>query len=300
MLDFFMCWTDSDPVYQDYLPDCNILVSLPHVAQSWNVKKFSTPPRKLIIDSGAFTLLSNPSLKMNQSKVFNLQLNISRGSSVPTLLCHLDNPIPPSVTNTVDVYRRIETTLANAYEFMHLFKSSGLPSNYKSLGVIQGNSYDTLTFCAREMNRMGFDMLGIGSLAPLFKMEIILDRVRWVTSVTGPDIHVFGISGLEVGSKLMEMGIQSIDSSRAMRIAINNCVIYSLPFRYFKISARVNKSLPLLEAPILCDCPICKKDPNLILKAGEKRYNNMRAVHNFYHLRKELEEVYVSFHRSNP
>lgn len=292
MLDFFMCWTDSDPVYQDYLTDCNILISLAHVAQSWNVSKFSTQPRKLIIDSGAFTLLSNPSLKMNQTKVFNLQLNISRGSNVPTILCHLDNPIPPSVNDTVDVYRKIEATLANAYEFLHLYKSAGLAPNYKSLGVIQGNSYDTLTFCAREMVRMGFDYLGIGSLAPIFKMETIMDRVRSVISVTGPDIHVFGISGIEIGSKLMGLGIHSFDSSRAMKYAINQCVLYSLPFRTYKISPRVGKSIPILETPISCDCPICKKDPNLILKAGEKRYNNMRAVHNFYHLRRELEEVY--------
>ena len=34
MVDFFICWTDSDPFYQDYFEDCNVSISLPHVPQS--------------------------------------------------------------------------------------------------------------------------------------------------------------------------------------------------------------------------------------------------------------------------
>lgn len=299
MAEFFICWADSDPLYQMYFNDCNILVSLPHVPQSWNISRFPAQPAKIMVDSGAFASISNPRWSLTQAQAFNLQLNISRGSSVPTILCHLDVPLPPGELETVEVYRRIERTVANAYEFIQLFKSAGLPPNFISLGVIQGNSYDTIAFCANELGRAGFDYLGIGSLAPLFNTDLILERVRAAASIVGPELHVFGISGLEVVAELAAMGIRSFDSSRPMKVAMYNCLLYSRPFRRYKLKdSKIKDNIATLESPIPCNCPICKKDPALIFRAGEKRYHNMRAVHNYYHLRRELEGIYYRISES--
>ncbi|GBF31831.1 hypothetical protein DCCM_0015 [Desulfocucumis palustris] len=292
MIDFFMCWSDSDPFYQTYFENCSILISLAHVSQSWDISRFPVQPTKLMVDSGAFAALSNPRWTPTQSQIFNLQLNISKGSAVPTILCHLDTPLPPGNMDTMDVYRKIESTVANAYEFIQLFKSAGLPPNFKSMGVIQGNSYNTITFCANELSRAGFDHLGIGSLATIYKADIILERVRAAASVVGPDLHVFGISGLDVTAELMAMGIRSIDSSRPMKVAMYNCLLYSNPLRQYKLKDSKVKEKATIDSPLPCDCPICKKDPALIFRAGKKRYHNMRAVHNYYHLRRELEDIY--------
>lgn len=292
MLNFFMCWTDSDPFYQSYFEDCNILLSLAHVSQSWHISRFPIMPQKIIVDSGAYTILKNPSRSTTQQQVFNLQLSMTKGSEVPTTLCHLDMPIPPGEDDTLEVYRRIELTIANAYEFIDLFKSANLPLNFKSMGVIQGNSYDTITFCANELLRAGFDCLGIGSLAHLYKPELIAERVRAATSVAGPDLHVFGISGINAASELMAMGIRSFDSSRPMKVAMYNCLFYSSPFRTYKLqNSRVKDSMPTLGRPLPCDCPICQKNPALLFRTGTKQSHNMRAVHNYYHLLRELESL---------
>jgi tRNA-guanine family transglycosylase len=246
-------------------------------------------PAKIMVDSGAFAPIANPGRRPSQYQIFCQQINISKGSTVPTNLCHLDVPLPPGDIDILEVYRRIERTVANAYEFLHLFKTAGLPPNFKSLGVIQGNSFETISFCANELARAGFDYLGIGSLAMLYNNELILERVRTAARVAGPGLHVFGISGIEVAAQLMAMGIRSIDSSRPMKAAMYNCLLYSSPFRRFKlINSKIKDNIAILDRPLPCDCPICKKDPALIFRAGEKRYHNMRAVHNYYHLRREL------------
>lgn len=292
-MDFFICWSDSDPIYQSFFGQCNVLISLSHVPLSWNVDRFSTMPAKMMVDSGSFASIGNPGRKPSQYQIFCQQINISKGSTVPTALCHLDVPLPPGDMDTLEVYRRIERTIANAYEFLHLFKSAGLPPNFKSLGVIQGNSYETISFCAHELVRAGFDYLGIGSLAMLYKNELILERVRAAARVAGSELHVFGISGIEIAAELISMGIRSIDSSRPMKAAMYHLIFYSRPFRRFRLKDAKNKDRdPIIESPLPCDCPICKKNPALIFKAGEKKYHNMRAVHNYYHLRRELEKIY--------
>ncbi|HZK55839.1 MAG TPA: hypothetical protein VFC84_16860 [Desulfosporosinus sp.] len=293
-LKFFMCWTDSDPVYQAYIPETNVLVSLSHIPLSWNINRFPIMPQSLMIDSGAFNLIGNPNKSFNQSKTFQTQLNVSHGSTIPTLICHLDFPIPPNITDKVEVYRRVETTLANAYEFMHLYKSSNLPANFKSVGVIQGNNHETIRYCAREMSRIGFDHLAIGSLASLYVADQIVERVRAAVKVVGPELHVFGISGIEVAKELFKLGISSIDSSRPMKASMYQCLLYFNPFRTFKIGhSNIQRNMPSLDAPLPCDCPICKKDPNLVFKVGAKSHNNLRAVHNYYHLKLELESIYA-------
>lgn len=290
--DFYICWADSDPIYQSYFEGCNVLVSPAHIPKSWNVSRFPVQPAKIMVDSGAFAALTNPGWRPTQSQTFSQQLSISRGSSAPTILCHLDSPLPPGDIDALEVYRRVEATVANAYEFVQLFKSAGLPPNFKSMGIIQGNSYSTIAFCANEMARAGFDYLGIGSLATIYKSEIILERVRAAANVVGPGLHVFGISAMGVTAELMAMGIRSMDSSRPMKVAMYNCLLYSGPLRTYKLKdSRVKEVRATLDSPLPCDCPICKKDPALIFRAGEKRYHNMRAVHNYYHLRRELEDL---------
>ena len=289
-LDLFVCWADSDPFYQEYFPDCNVLISLPNVALSWTVERFSTEPGKIMVDSGAFAYLSKPNKRMSQKDVFTHQLHLSQNSKATTILCHLDHPIPPALTDTVEIYRRIEATIANAHEFMNLFKSANLPSNFKTMGIIQGNSYDSIAFCATELDRLGFDFLGMGSLATLYNNDLILERVEYAISTIGKQLHIFGISGIKVVMRLMELGIRSFDSSRPMKAAIYNCVFYSNPFRRFKLKgSSANRELPVLAEPLPCPCPVCKKDPTLIIKVGTKKATNYRAVHNFYHLRSALE-----------
>ena len=51
---YFVSWTHSDPVYQQYLPGVRALVSPPNVSQTWQAGDWPCPPEELIVDSGAF------------------------------------------------------------------------------------------------------------------------------------------------------------------------------------------------------------------------------------------------------
>lgn len=289
-LNFYICWTDSDPLYHDYYPGCNVLISLNHIPQVWNITRFGQQPGNVIVDSGAFVLLSNPQKKLLQKEVFNQQLKTIENVECPAILCHLDYPIPGLLKNPLEVYRRLEITIANAHEFMALFKSAKLPSHYKTMGIIQGHNYDTINFCARELGRLNFDYMGIGSLATLYSRELILERVNYaLDAAPGKKLHIFGITGIQTINHLIKMGIYSFDSSRPMKEAIYNCIFYSQPFRRFVIKgSRTNRELPLLEKLLPCPCPVCKENPDLITGIGTKKAINYRALHNYYHLYTEL------------
>lgn len=290
-IELFMCWADSDPYYQEYFPDCSLQISPQHVPFSWNIRKFPVQPRQILLDSGAFSLINRPGKNLNPKDVFMQQLKIAEGASCSVILCHLDFPIPPESTDTLEIYRRLEKTVTNAHQFMELFRAARLPSNYKSLGVIQGNSFDTISFCAQELLRVGFDQLGIGSLAALYDTKSIVERVGYAVHSAGPNIHVFGVSAPETVARLKAMGIRSFDSSTPMKTAMYNTLIYSDPLRRYGIpGSRIQKNLPILEKPLPCECPICKKDPTLIMGVGSKKANNLRAVHNYYHWTMELRK----------
>lgn len=297
MIRFFVCWAESDPCYQEYFEDCGILLSLAHIPLSWNVERFSVQPVRLMVDSGAFSLIHRPNgIIPTQKDVFCRQVNAARGSQVPTILCHFDSPLPPANIETLEVYRKIETTISNAHEFIRLFKSCSLPPNFKSLGVIQGHNHDTICFCARELLRAGFDFYGIGSLAPLQRSDQIVDRVEAAMQVVGPDLHVFGVSAIETVRQLAAKGIRSFDSSRPIRAAMYNSILYSRPLRVFTVrGSRLTRNVPVLDDPLPCKCPICVKEPSLLLRGGQKKYHNVRAIHNYYHLRREIESVTTQF-----
>lgn len=223
--------------------------------------------------------------------VFLQQLKMIEGSNVPTAVCHFDMPLIPWDDCAERNFRRIETTIGNAYEFMELFTRANLPKNIKSLGVIQGYDVPSIKFCARELVRLGFDRFGLGSLATLYHPNEIISRVKAAMEVVGTNLHIFGISNTELIFKLAQMGINSFDSSRPIRAAIYNIVFYSRPFRSFLIKGAKNKSsrISVIHEPLPCNCPVCRNDPYVLLRTGKKKFHNLRALHNYYHLVREIQ-----------
>lgn len=290
-MDFFISWSDSDPNYSNFMPVVNLLVSPSGVSQTWTTSRLPVQPQKLIIDSGAFAIM-NHTKQWSQKKVFSCQINMLQGSTVPTWIGHFDHPIPPSCDSNSEVYRRIETTLAQAYEFINLAANAKLPSNVKTIGVIQGNSYESVRYCAREISRLDFDLYGIGSLAPVYDSQSILERIMGAVEIIGTRLHVFGISSLQVIEQLIRMKIQSCDSSRPIKAAFYGDAFYSNPFRTFTVSSsRRERTALTLDTPLPCSCPICSKNPLAIMTSGSRQGIHLRAIHNFYHLLEEIKII---------
>lgn len=290
--EFYMSWARSDPLYQNYFPDCQLLISPQSVRHSWGAASFKRQPAKLIIDSGAYWYIKNNRNPPPPKEIFYRQVKMAEGSNCPTTICHFDMPLSPKETQIDNNYRRIESTIGNAYEFMELFTRVNFPSNVESLGVIQGYDTTSVKFCAQELCRMGFSRFGLGSLASLYRPEEIISRVKAAMEVVGTNLHIFGISNIKLMLRLARLGINSFDSSRPMKAAIYNTVFYSSPFRIFIVERAKNKikHAPVLQDLLPCSCPVCKDNPSALMVTGRKKYHNIRAIHNYYHLLREIQE----------
>lgn len=292
---FYICWTTTDPVFCEYFKNCNILISPHNVSGAFNLNRWNNKPDNLIIDSGAYYYLSNNNKFPNQKDIFKKQLKIIQGYKGNGYICQLDKPIPSDNPSIENVYRDIETTLGNAYEFLELMKKHKVQETYglKPMGVIQGNNKESIQYCARELKMMGYEYFGLGSLAVLFSKEAILERIKYASEIVeGENIHLFGVSRMDVIEDLNKLNISSMDSSRPIKAAIFSRVFYSKPFKIYTIEkSRNSKSTSsILKRPLECNCPICKVDSNLLVEEVTTRKSiDARGIHNYYHMHNEIE-----------
>lgn len=292
-MDFFITWTRTDAIFPDYFKDCNILVSPHTVALDYHIGKWQKQPEKLMVDSSAFFYIFNNVALPPQKEIFKHQLRIIKGANCKIMLTHLDRPINHKSFNSINVYNAIEKTLGNAYEFLELINRHHLYDNYdfQPIGVIQGNDKLSLQYCANELKKIGFKKFGLGSLAVLFNPNEIMKRIKWACDIVGGEnLHVFGISRLDIIEELIRVNIMSLDSTRPIKAAIYNGIFYSNPFRTFGITMAQNASSygKTISETLPCDCPVCSINPDAILVTGNKKSINDRAVHNYYHLIKHL------------
>ncbi len=291
---FYISWSHSDPVYCDYFSNCSMLISPSGVNSSFKISNWPNQPQRVILDSGAYYYLNYDGPPVNQGEVFRKQLRIIRGIQVETILCHLDHPINPRNSTQVPVFQAMERTLGNACEFLELYQRHKLHKNplFKLLAVIQGVDHNSIKYCAGELKRMGYELFGLGSLAPLFNPTEIVERIKVAAeAVGGENLHIFGISRIDVIAQLNKLGIRSMDSTRPMKAAYHNAVFYSNPFRIYGIggSQNENRYKMILKQPLPCPCPTCTNTPELLLKTGSRKYTKARALHNYYHLAIHLE-----------
>src|SRR5258708_39586725 len=136
-------------------------------------------------------------------------------------------------------------------------------------------------------------------MAYVYHTEEIARRVEAVQSVVGTSVHVFGVSAVETMKKLKELSVTSVDSARPIKAAIYNEVLYSEPYRRFGIAgSHFRPSDPkfglhklISELSIVCPCPVCKNDLNNdILRLGTRKHLLLRAVHNYYHIKKMISD----------
>lgn len=295
-MNFYVSWYPGDPHYPLYDSECCLLISVSSISNIWSMSSFKRLPSCLLLDSGGYRYAFSPKEALSPQSVFNKQLSMLEDISIPTIICARDYPIlnPNLSSNQKDIF--ITKTIAYAYELMNLTQKIHLPENITPMAIVQGYDEDSLSYCAYEMKNIGFTLFGIGSLAELRNHDRIMHRLRVVASILDPqNIHVFGISAIDTVLAMKEMGVNSIDSARPAKSAAFNELIYSQPFRRFGIQEESEDqtlkrgrmpSHRRLKKPLPCDCPICQKNPELIMGVGKREFIRSRAVHNYYHLKK--------------
>jgi 7-cyano-7-deazaguanine tRNA-ribosyltransferase len=282
-----------------------MLISTVAVSNIWQLTRFPQLPYQVMLDSGSYSYIANHLPLPTPRNVFNRQLAILADSDVPAIICAVDRPILDKTLSLSERNRAIDRTIANAWELKMLMAeyyksdSSGKCRCHpvKPLAIIQGYDVGSIKYCARQLFEIGYTRFGIGSMAHLYHTEEIVRRVKVVQSVVGDSVHVFGVSGIETMKRLDKLGVASVDSARPIKAAIYNEVLYSEPYMRYGIAGshfqpgdpKFSPRQMLSILPSVCPCPVCKNCINNdILKLGTRKYLILRAIHNYYHVKKMI------------
>lgn len=304
-MDFYVSWSHSDPLYQLYDKQCSMLISTVAVSSIWQLSRFPQLPYRVMLDSGSYSYIAHHLPLPTPRNVFNRQRAILADSNVPTIICAVDRPMLEKSLSLTERNRAIDRTIANAWELKTLMAEYDKNSTFdkrechpiEPLAIIQGYDVASIKYCARQLFEMEYTRFGIGSMAHLYHTEEIVKRVEVVQSVVGPSVHVFGVSAIETMKRLNELGVTSVDSARPIKAAIYNEVLYSEPYRRFGIAgSHFQPSDPkfgahqmLSQLSIKCPCPVCQNGINNdILKLGTRKHLLLRAIHNYYHIKKMI------------
>jgi len=304
-MDFYISWSHSDPIYQLYDRQCSMLISPTSITSVWQITRFPKMPYQLMIDSGGYSYVANQQPPPTPRQVFQRQIEILAKCDLPTTICTLDVPILGRTTTIIERSKAIDKTIANAWELKLLMaeyskkKELGKQKIYsiKPMAIVQGYDIISLKYCARRLKELGYTHFGIGSLAHLYVPNEIRKRVEAVQSIVGSHVHIFGVSGIETMKLLSEVGVTSVDSTRPIKAAIYNEILYSEPYQRFGIagskfsqaSSKFSQAKMVKELTIACPCPVCEgKVNNDLLKLGTRKHLLLRAIHNYYHLKKMI------------
>jgi 7-cyano-7-deazaguanine tRNA-ribosyltransferase len=296
MMRYYVSWTHSDPIYQEWLPAVKLLISPPNVSLAWSPKRWKSLPEAMIIDSGAYQYCRERR-SIAPEVALARQLQIAQEVAVPVGICHLDVPLL-GTRQVAELERRVTQSLTHARWFMDYIEINPLPAHAYPIGVIQGYSVETVYYAAQLLADMGFTHFALGSLVGMVTnaRDELVRRVEAAIEAVGTNLHVLGISSAPVLALLARLGILSVDSGAPMHEASRGGLFYSQPFRRYKLDTphfreweRNYGFASLLSEPLLCDCPTCRENPAAIMQPHGKVAVNQRGLHNYYHLRRELE-----------
>ncbi len=304
-MDFYISWSHSDPHYQMYDNDCHMLISPHNITGVWQLKRFSHLPTKVLLDSGCYSYIANNLPLPTPKETFKRQLFITQDTDLPTTICAMDIPILRKDATLGERDRAIDKTIANAWELKLLITeyskslSNSKPREYpiEAMAIIQGFDITSLKYCARRLMEIGYTSFGIGSMAHLYDTNEIVRRIEAVQSVIGQTVHIFGVSAIETLKEFKGLQVGSIDSTRPIKAAIYNEILYSDP--YFRVgiagsrfrldNRKFSEGKLVSHLSIKCPCPICMGEVNNdILVTGKRKNLLMRAVHNYYHVKKMI------------
>lgn len=299
-MQYYISWTHSDPVYQQYLHGIGVLVSPPNVSFAWKVRDWPMVARMLMLDSGAYQYYREKR-NVTPREVLVRQLSMLDGwvahQGTPAGICHLDLPMM-GTRNWAELERRVIVNLANAKWLMEHLEEHSLSADIEPIGVIQGYSTETVYYVAQALADMGYKRFALGSLAGMVanSADELLRRVEAALEAVGSNVHVLGVSSVRLMPQISSLGVRSADSGAPIREAWMGGVYYSQPFRRYKLASahfkewsRTYGFAELLSEPQPCDCPVCMEDSTAIMEQRGKKFVNLRAIHNCYHLVRELQ-----------
>ncbi|MFV9504012.1 MAG: hypothetical protein AB4911_05535 [Oscillochloridaceae bacterium umkhey_bin13] len=225
------------------------------------------------------------------------QLRMVAGHATPVAFCHLD-VLMLGATHPAEVERCSVRSLRQAHWLIEYVEQQRVRPWVEPIGVIQGQSVEHVFYVAQMLAAMGYTRFALGSMAVKVASarDYVLRRVEAALEAVGTRLHILGVSSVAVLQSLARLGVESVDSGTPIKEAAAGGLLYSEPFRRFKLPSahfrewsRSYGFAEIIEAPLPCTCPVCRDDPMQIMEPRGKRFVNLRAIHNYYHLRRAIE-----------
>jgi len=295
---FYVSWYPGDPWYPDYDSDCNMLISITSVSQTWKLSRHKRMPNSLIVDSGGYRFAMNPNERLTPKQVFAKQTKLLDYMPAEIFLCSLDYPILNMNSSDSEKDQFISQTIGYAYEFYELVKQYHGDVTFKPVAIVQGYDVESLRFCARELKAIGFDQFGLGSMIPVRFEDELVRRVQAVVEEVGDNLHVFGISSMQVIKRLKQVGLLSIDSARPAKAAMYNQVLFWSQEHILKIWENRERGKIMVPEEIgqgqqvICPCPICEGSLNTdMMKTGARKNIYLRTVHNYWQIKQAVADA---------
>jgi len=228
-----------------------------------------------------------------------------------------------------ELMQRWNLNLWNAQRHIDEFTRQSLPKNLRPLGVIHGFDEKSLIECARHLKEMGYEYFALGSQETISRLD--RGSIATFINALPKEVsylHVLGVSSMDLFKEYSVTGVSSIDSSTPIKEAFTNGFYFSRPLQRYKIcterlnvnwirgwgyanlvcnpiwqkkcgrlcddlNANLKKRVSTVEDLPSCDCPVCHKfgvQEGLLL-VGKKIYNNRRALHNYFHIKREFHSL---------
>ena len=230
----------------------------------------------VMTDSGGYQVLEYGSIEVEPVMMAHFEKDIKSDISIP-----LDRPTGYGL-NYQKAREYVSTTLKNAQESLNVV------GNTDAIWVapVQGAEHsDLVEHSARELDKMGFQMMALGSPVELMEAYEFAKLAHMIVSVkkivTAKPIHLFGAGHPLTIPLAIALGCDTFDSASYMLYAKDNR--YMTP----------NGTVRLDELAYLsCPCPICSSHTlqELRMMHTDKLIVEI-AKHNLYILKAEVDAV---------
>jgi hypothetical protein len=329
-LEMYIAWYAGDPEYQAIDMNCNVVVSLTNVSVNWTTRKWRFSPKKLILNCGVPKKRNMIGLTRPKD-VLLTQIKVINDFKGEVFVCPPDIPLPRKIPASINVNEILEQNIKNARAYYEEYQrlSAQFP-NIKPIGIIHGYDDKSLLVMTRKLMEIGYQYFALGSQEAKSRLDrgSIASFIETLVKTVGY-IHVLGVTSTDLHTQYLPLSlVHSVDSSTPIKEAFTNGIYFSNPIRRFKICTerlnidwvrhwgyaslvcnpfrglscgRVcegieenfkNRIVDFRRLPP-CDCPVCRKfgQEEGLFHIGKKIYNNRRALHNYFHLKKEFEAI---------
>lgn len=179
------------------------------------------PRLETIGDCGAFSYAKEkyPPFTVQEVADFYRDCGFDYGVSVDHIIFEYEPNLDlAGVQVPAPIVERQQITLQLAEEFMQLHKKGDC--NFYPVGVAQGWSPKSYADSVAQLQKMGYDYIGLGGMVPL-KTDDILACLREIDHVRNDDtrLHIFGITRVKEVMTFSDHGVTSLDSTSPLRQA---------------------------------------------------------------------------------